>query len=120
MLIEEHFHLVLIDIAHGLGRYGDLITILVVPVFGDGIDCGEFGAVVVEDAEFCEVRGVNFPARVMRQTLVALDREMSDGINLESGEGLVYLLVIKPVCLHCRSLVLFGVSRRGRKLGEGR
>jgi hypothetical protein len=51
MLVEEHFHLGFVDIAHGGGGDGDFIAVLVVAVAGEGVDGGEIGVVGVEDAE---------------------------------------------------------------------
>lgn len=65
MLAEEHLDLVFVDGAHGGGRDGDFIAVLVVAVFGDGVDGRDRGAMVVENAERGEVAGGDFPARVV-------------------------------------------------------
>jgi hypothetical protein len=59
MLIEEHFHLGLVDFAHGGRGDGDFIAVLVVAVAGEGVDGGEIGVVGVEDAKGGELGGRN-------------------------------------------------------------
>ena len=78
MLVEEHLDLLLIHVAHFLGRNGDLIAILVRSVVGDGVDGGYGWAAVVKDAKGGEVGRVDGAARVMVEALVALQR-MSAG-----------------------------------------
>jgi hypothetical protein len=72
MLVEEHFHLGFVDIAHGGGGDGDFIAVLVVAVAGEGVDGGEIGVVGVEDAEGGELGWRDGAGWVVGETLVAL------------------------------------------------
>ena len=55
VLIEEHFHFVFVDCAHGGGRDGDFIAVLVLALSGNCVHRGDFGAVVVEHTQAGEV-----------------------------------------------------------------
>jgi len=59
MLMEEVLHFLLIDVAHGGGRDGDLIAVLVMALRCDGIDIRDIGVVVVQDAKLGQVVGVH-------------------------------------------------------------
>jgi hypothetical protein len=72
VLVEEHFHFGLVDLAHGGGGDGDFVAVLVVARLGEGVDCGEGGVVGVEDAEGRELRGGDGAGGVVGETLVAL------------------------------------------------
>jgi hypothetical protein len=87
MLVEKHLDLLLIHVAHFLGRNGDLIAILVRSVVGDGVDRGYGWAAVVKDTEGGEVGRVDGAAGVMVEALVTL-RRMSVGRDVGKGSGL--------------------------------
>jgi hypothetical protein len=74
MLVEERLHLLLVHGAHGGGRDGDLISILVVARCGEGIHVGQMWVVEVVDAKLGEVFRGDFAAGVMVLALVALRR----------------------------------------------
>lgn len=106
---KEHFDLVLVYGAHGVGGHGDDVPVFVVAVFGDGVDFGYLGAVVVQDAEAGEVRGVDVAAGVVGLALVALfvwdggiSHIYSRGAcrRVKARESYTYLLVVEPVCPH--------------------
>lgn len=50
MLVEEHFHLGLVDFAHGGRGDGDFISVRVGAGGGQGVDCGEGGVVRIQDS----------------------------------------------------------------------
>lgn len=74
MLVEEHVHLFLVHVAHLLGRDGDLVAVLVGASVGDGVDVGDGGAAVVDDAQLLEVVGGQVFAGVVVEALVTLDQ----------------------------------------------
>lgn len=72
MLVEEHLHLLLVHIAHGLGGHGDLIAVLVSALGGQGIDVLDFRAVLVENTQGGEVGFIDGTTVVVGFALVAL------------------------------------------------
>lgn len=58
MLVEEGLHFFLVDGAHGGGRNGDLIAVLVLALGREGVHVSDVRIVVVEDAKLGEVGGV--------------------------------------------------------------
>ena len=79
MLVEEHVHLLLIHVAHLFGRDGDLVAVLVGASVGDGVDVGDGGTAVVDDAELLEVVGGQVLAGVVVEALVTLDQTCEQG-----------------------------------------
>lgn len=100
MLVEEHLDLLFVDCAHLVGRDGDLISVLVVTLFGECIDVGDLGASAVDDTETFEIRGVEGAARVVILALVAL--RMAPEIRYVRSPAFrgTYWSVVEPVCLH--------------------
>lgn len=88
VLVEEHLDLVLVRLAHGLGRHGDLVAVLVAALRGDGVDVGDGGTVLVDDAERAQGFGGDGAAGVV-------------GLALVAGE------VVEPVGLHFRRAISF-------------
>jgi hypothetical protein len=74
VLVEKHLNLILIHFAHLLWRDNDLITVLVAALFGDLVDTFQLRETVVEDANLSESFDIDGAARVVGQTLVALER----------------------------------------------
>lgn len=72
MFVEEGFYFVFVHGAHGVRRHGDLVSVLVVTLFGDGVDRRHFGAVIVQNAQAGEVRGLDVVAGIVAEALVAL------------------------------------------------
>lgn len=72
MLMEKRLYFFLVNVAHFLGRDGDFVAVFVAAVAGESVDVGDLRALAVDDAEGFEVAGVDFAARVVVFTLVAL------------------------------------------------
>ena len=72
MLVEERLDLLLVDIAHLLGRNGDYISVLVASLAGKLIDVCDVCEAEVEDAQLLEVFGADVASGVMEFALVAL------------------------------------------------
>ena len=72
VLVEEGLDLGLVDVAHLLGRHGDLVPVLVAPLAGQLVDLLEVAHAVVQHAEGLEVVDADRGARVVRLALVAL------------------------------------------------
>ena len=65
VFVEEHLELVLVGLAHFLGRDGDLVTVLVASFLGELVYILAVGEVVVKDAEPGEIAWQDFSARVV-------------------------------------------------------
>ena len=72
VLVEEHLHFLFVHGAHFVGRDSNFISVLVRALGGNFVDVGDGRAVVIKDAEFREVVGVDCTAGVMVETLIAL------------------------------------------------
>lgn len=72
MFVEEHLHLLLVHIAHGLGGHGDLIAVLVSALGCQGVDVLDARAVLVEDTQGGEVGFVDGTTVVVGFALIAL------------------------------------------------
>ena len=73
MLVEERLDLLLVDIAHLLGRHGDHVAVLVAPLARELVDVGLVGEVEVEDSELLEVFGTDIATGIVEFALVALE-----------------------------------------------
>lgn len=82
VLVEEHAHLFLVNVAHLLWRDSDLVAILVFAGLGDIVDVGDRGTFMVDDTEAGEVVGRNGAARVVVFALVTLEVEESDWVSI--------------------------------------
>ena len=115
MLVKEALHLLLVDVAHFVGRHRDFIPVLVVAGCGDCVNTGNVGNIVINDAEFGEVVWVNRATRVVWLALVALQSCETERLKQEVR---AYGEVIEPVGLHCIVEILFicciGVLTIGR------
>lgn len=100
VLVEEHVHLLLIHVAHLVGRDGDLVAVPVGASIGDGVDIGDGGTAVVDHAELLEVVGRQVFAGVVVEALVALDQIGEQELRGRQGQSCMYLGVVVPVCLH--------------------
>lgn len=102
VLVEEHLHLGLIHITHGLRGDGDLIAILVVAFpcdLVDGVDCGVAG---VEHTERSKFVLWDRTMGIMGQTLVAL-HWVSETSPISYTD--THLAVVEPVCSHLDLIV---------------
>ena len=67
---------------------------------GDGVDIGDGGTAVVDDAELLEVVGGQVFAGVVVEALVALDQICEQGRPPGRVYRCIYLRIVVPVCLH--------------------
>lgn len=72
VLGEEHLHLVLVHVAHGLGRDGHLVAVLVSALRGQGVHDVNGRAVAVDDAQRGEVGLGDWAAVIVGLALIAL------------------------------------------------
>ncbi len=72
MLMEEALHLLFVDVAHFLGRHGDLVPVLVGALFGERFYLGGGGDVLVDYSEVGQVGWVDCAPGVVGEALVAL------------------------------------------------
>ena len=72
MLVKEALHLLLVDVAHFIGRHGNFISVLVITGCGDRVNTRNVRYIVVNDSEFGEVIWVDVATRVVWLALVAL------------------------------------------------
>jgi hypothetical protein len=72
MLIEEHFDLVLVDIAHLLRRDDDLVAVLVATLLCHLVHTIELGKTVIEDAQLLQSVDIDLAPRIVGQPLVTL------------------------------------------------
>lgn len=103
VLVEEVLDLLLVHVAHGGGRNGDLVAVLVGARGRDGVHIVDVGEVEVQDAEFGEVVVGDGAVGVVGETLVALHWCVSACAAEECGVctgGGMYREIVEPVCLH--------------------
>jgi hypothetical protein len=72
VLVEEHAHLLLIHVAHLLGRDDDLVAVLVRALGGEPVDVGDIREVEMQDAQLGQVVRTDLAAGVVGETLVTL------------------------------------------------
>ena len=73
MLVEERLDLLLVDIAHLLGRHGDHVAVLVAPLARELVDVGLVSEIEVEDSQLLEVFGTDIATGIVEFALVALE-----------------------------------------------
>ncbi len=110
MLVEKHFHLVLIDITHFLGRDCNLVSVFVAAFFRYCVDIAYRRAAEVEYTEATQVVGVDSFARIVILALITLTTVSVKRPNME-GRWISHRLIVKPVCLHFESVVLLARSQ---------
>jgi hypothetical protein len=71
MLSEERLDLCLVDVAHGLGRDGDLVTVLVFALLRKVVDLVELRKMVIVNANIHKVVDADRLSRVVGEALVA-------------------------------------------------
>jgi hypothetical protein len=98
VLVEKRLDLLFVNVTHFLGRYNDLVAVLVAALHCQFVDVGLRCDVLVQHAELRQVRGVHGAPRVVREALVAL-QELG-GVYYEII-GTAYRQIIIPVCFHC-------------------
>ena len=91
VLVEEHLDLILVDIAHLLGRHKYLVPVLVPALSCQLIDTLQGREMIVKYTEFAQVIDRDLAARIVGQTLVTLT------MRLRHQRGLYVALVSLPV-----------------------
>lgn len=72
MLVEEHFHLVLVDITHLLWRDCNFISVLVAALFGNCVDLVYRRTAIIQYTEIAQIVGIDEFPRVVIIALVTL------------------------------------------------
>jgi hypothetical protein len=73
VLVEKHFHFVVIDITHFVGRDYNLISILVAALFGNCVDIVYGRAAVVDHTEIAQIVTIQRFPRIVILALVTLN-----------------------------------------------
>lgn len=97
VLVEERLHFVFVDIAHFLWRDCDLVSVLVAPFFGNGVDIVYCRAAVVNYTKITQIVSVDHFSRIVILALVTLKRGFSEGrLRIVAGLSRVDCRTNKP------------------------
>lgn len=99
MLIEKHLHLLLVHLAHLLGRDRNDIPVLVGALARQPVDLGLVREAIAEHAEPRQVVDGDVAAGVVRFALVVLGGGLA-GLSGGGARAGAYGSVVEPVCSH--------------------